>query len=172
MGTADRMKAMATTALKPGSDEDAAEVGTPSEAEAMWAAMTIPHHRTGIRLAELALARAQSERVRELAAHTKQEQEDDLPTLQKFLDAGGTSPMPPPAPIEKLEQLDLAMLEQLSGEQFDQTWLMVQSSHHMAALLQGENVMAVASTPAVLALLKKMRSAQLSELETMNDLRG
>lgn len=170
MGTIDRMSAAAASMVKAGSDEDAAEVGDVSSTDAVWAAMTIAHHRSGIALAELALERASSQEVRAVAEVAKKDQEEDLPVLEQLISAAGRAPMPPDASIESMEKEHMSMLSSMSGKEFDTMWLDVFRSHHMSAILTGDVAMAGSTSPVAKRLLMSMRTSQLGQLKRMNAL--
>lgn len=170
MAAMDRMAAKAAGALRPSSTDDVAQVGTPSDADATWAAMTIPHHRSGIALADLALERASGDGVREVAQKSKQDQEEDLPVLEQIVRAAGTAPIPPEGPLEALQEQNMARLSAASGEQFDALWLDVFRSHHMSAIMSTDVAAAASGSPVAHRLQQSVRTGQLAQIDRMNEL--
>lgn len=157
--------------VTPSSDEAAAQIGAPSAADAMWAAMMIPHHRTGIQTAEMAVSRATTAALQRLAAHSKAEQEQDLPRLERILSAAGKQPMPPESQIERMEKQQMQTLQALSGVDFDRYWITVVSGHHMSAVMMTDTAMAGSSSAGAMALQQELRQKQLEELGRLNELR-
>lgn len=170
MGTKGETAEAAASRLRPSSVQNPAEVGEPSAAEATWAAMTIPHHKAGIALADLAVARSSSEEVRQLAQKSKEDQEKDLPILEQIVGAAGKTPMPPEAAIEAMQQQHTALLSSLSGSQFDRRWLDVFRSHHVVAVLTA-GIAAAGSTSGVAHRLEQStRTGQLGQIQRINEL--
>ena len=169
MDSLERAMASAAEMVKPSSENAATEVGDPSPADAMWAAMMIPHHRTGIEMAELAVSRAATASLRAMAAKSKAEQEEDLPRLQRIIDAAGKTPMPPEKPIERMNQQHTSMLQSMSGPDFDLHWATVVSGHHMSAVMMTDTAMASSGSHGAMALQEELRTKQLGELDELND---
>lgn len=169
MDSAKRAMASAAEMVKPSSEQAAAEVGDPSPADALWAAVMIPHHRTGIEMSELAMSKAAAQSLREMAAKSKSEQEDDLPLLQRIIDAAGKTPMPPARQIERMNRQQMSMLQSMSGPDFDLRWATVVSGHHMSAVMMTDTAMASSGGHGAMALQQELRTKQLAELDELND---
>lgn len=168
----DSMKRTAASAAEkatPASTE-AAEVGEPSATDAVWAAMMIPHHETGIQMAEMAIGKAATEALRDAAANSKSEQEEDMPRLEQIVRAAGKTTTPPEKPIERMNQHHMQVLKGLSGADFDRHWITMVSGHHLAAIMMTDTAMAGHASGAAHELQKKLRNYQLHELHVLNDL--
>jgi uncharacterized protein (DUF305 family) len=165
-----RAVASAAGMVTPSSDEASAQVGEPSATDAMWAAMMIPHHQTGIQMAEMAASKATTEALRQAAASSKVEQEEDIPQLEQIVRAAGKTTMPPEKQIERMNKQHMQVLQSLSGVDFDRHWITVVSGHHMSAIMMTDTAMAGRASPAAGELQKKLRDDQLQELEVLNDL--
>lgn len=167
MTTAKRTVTKVSDALTPSSDEATAEVGEPSAADAMWAAMMIPHHQEGIEMAEMAMSRAETESLRKAAEGSKQEQEEDMLVLEQIISAAGKSPMPPEKPIDRMNKHQMKVLESLTGAEFDRHWITVTQGHHMAAIMMTDTAMAASGSETARTLQQKLRDAQLQEMDTL-----
>lgn len=171
MESVKRTAATAADSATPSSEEATAHVGHPSATDATWAAMMVPHHRTGIEMAEMAATKAATPDLQKLAAHSKAEQQEDMPRLEQILSAAGKDPMPPEPPIERLEKQQSKTLESLSGVEFDHHWVSIVSGHHTAAIMMADTALAGSTSPEATALQNEMREKQLAELDKLNDLR-
>lgn len=157
--------------VKPTSQEATAAVGEPSASDAMWAAMMIPHHRTGIAMSELAESRAATDELRQAAQSSKVEQEDDLPRLEEIIRAAGQDERRPERQIEQMAQHHMQVLESLSGTDFDRHWITVVGGHHQAAIMMSETALAGNSPyQAARSLQEQIREKQLNELDDMRNL--
>jgi uncharacterized protein (DUF305 family) len=167
-----RVVSSAAEMVEPASRDPAAEVGHQSAADALWAAMMIPHHRTGIMMAELAASKAATASVRQQAAESQVDQENDLPLLDKILSAAGKTAMPPEKQIEDMNQQHMQTLRSMSGTDFDRHWITVISGHHMSAIMMTDTAMAGSTSPGAKQLQKELRNKQLEELGELNSLWG
>jgi len=170
MESVKRAVASAAEKVKPASQEATAAVGQPSAPDAMWAAMMIPHHRTGIEMAALATERAASEQLRQLAASSKSDQEKELPRLQEIIDAAGKTAMPPEAPVERMNRLHMQVLGSLSGTEFDRHWITVVNGHHMSAVMMTDVALAGSQSDVAKSLQTELRQDQLKEMDELNRL--
>lgn len=112
-----------------------------SATDAKWAAMMVPHHRTGIELADLAVRKASTSGVRAIARDAKRDQQAELPRL-KVAKAGGRSEEQPERQLRAFDDEQMKRLESLSGKEFDRYWLDVFRSHHMAAIMMTDTASA------------------------------
>lgn len=166
----DSTKRHAAEMSTPSSGQTASQVGEPSATDAVWAAMMIPHHRTGIEMAELAVRKAVTEALREAAEHSKGEQERDLPQLEQIIRAAGTSAMPPQKQLERMNKHDMKVLQSLSGVDFDRHWITVASGHHMSAIMMTDTALAGSASSAARELQQQLRDLQLQELDDLIDI--
>ena len=166
MESTKRAEASTGGTVRPSSEE----VGEPSAIDAIWAAMMIPHHQTGIQMAEMAASRTATEVLREAAASSKSDQERDIPPLEQIVRSAGKTAMPPQKQIERMNKQHMQVLQSLSGVDFDRHWITVVSGHHMSAIMMTEAAIACHTSPAAHELQKKLRDDQLQELGVLNDL--
>lgn len=170
MESMKRAMSSAADMVTPPSPDAVAEVGEPSAADAMWAAMTISHHHTGMEMADLAARKATTEALRQLATHSRADQERDLPRLEEIARAGGKTAMPPEKEIEHMDRMHMQMLESLSGVEFDKQWITVMGGHHMAAVMMTDIAMEANTSHGAIALQKELRQKQLKELGELDNL--
>ena len=98
--------------------------------------LTIPHHRQGVKMGELAVERASGDEVRKMAAHIVEDQRRDISKLERHLDAAGLSSDDLQPPDEKAAAMQ-QMLDHLSrqvGHMFDASFLAMMMNHHVGAL--------------------------------------
>lgn len=170
MESMKRTAAKVTEAVTTSSDEASAEIGQPSEADATWAAMMIPHHENGIKMAQLAIERAATDALRNAASQSKANQERDMSVLEKILEAAGKKPMPPEKPLEQMDEMHMQLLGGLSGEDFDRHWITVTGGHHMAAIMMSETALAGSASDGARSLQQTIRQTQLGEVATLNEI--
>ena len=138
--------------------------------DAMFAAMMIPPHQTGI-VTQMAIDKATTPGVRQIAQEAMDSQQSQLPTLQSIAEAGAQDAMPPEAPIQAMNQQEMAELQALSGEDFDRKWLDVFRSHHMAAIMMADVALAGTDGGDAKTVEQQIHDGQLQQLDTMNTLR-
>jgi len=160
----------ATNTAETSASASGSSGGEPSMTDAMWAAMMIPHHQNGIAIAQMAVEKAVTPGVRELAQMSADKQQAQLATLEAIAAAGGQEAMPPEAPLEAFNQEDMAELEALSGVDFDRKWLDTLRSHHMAAIMMTDIAMAGTAGGEAATLQQEIHDGQLEETQTMNEL--
>ena len=145
---------------------------TASTADAMFAAMMVPHHQEGIEITQLGAEKATTPGVKEIAQRSMTSQQADLPKLQAVAGTGGMAPQPMESPLAKFNEQEMTELRNLSGKQFDLKWLDVLSSHHMAAIMMTDVAMSASAGGEAKALQQKIRDEQLKDVEEMNTLRA
>ena len=135
----------------------------------------IPHHRQALEMAALAPGRAGAE-VAALAGRISAAQDPEIATMTAWLERrgkevpsddghtahGGTEGMMTPE--------DLARLEGLDGEAFDQEFLRQMIEHHEGAVAMAEDVRRTGSDPEVADLAQQVSETQRAEVEEMRGL--
>ncbi|MFS0703288.1 DUF305 domain-containing protein [Cellulomonas sp. 179-A 9B4 NHS] len=172
-GCSDGTEAQGQTAESSTTSQASTPTPTASTAmsDAMFAAMMIPHHQTGIEMTQMALQKAATPGVREVAQAAQTSQQEQLPLLEEVAATGDMKPMPPEEPIQRFNEQEMAELMALEGEAFDRKWLDVFSSHHMSAIMMADVALASDGSPAAQQLEQEIHDGQLGQLEQMNTLR-
>ncbi len=163
--------ALALTAASPALAHEEKDGGTPSATDARWAAMMVAHHEGGIEITDIALERSDNEGVRDVAAESKQDQQEELSTLRAIAAAGGLEPMMPPEPLARFNGQTLERLRTVPDAEFDRAWLDVLSSHHMGAIMMTDVALAGTAGGPAEELQNQIRDGQLAQVERMNELR-
>ena len=146
------------------------KMGKVSATDAKWAAMMVPHHRDGIELADLALRKASSSGVKEVARKSKREQEAQLPRLRAVARSDDRSEEQPEKPLRRFNDEQMTRLKSLLGTDFDRYWLDVFRSHHISAIMMTNTALAGTAGGEARRLQREIRSGQLDEVQTMNEL--
>lgn len=147
----------------------------------MFAQMMIPHHQQAVEMADLALTRAQSPRVRQLAEQIKAEQSPEIVTMNGWLTSWGASSSSEATTGmggmtsqggRMMSATDMAALTNASGASFDKRWLTMMIAHHNGAIAMAQNVLGTTSDPAVKQLANAVISSQTTEIAMMKGLLG
>ena len=153
-----------------------------NEADVAFTQMMILHHRQAVEMAELADGRAKSPEVQKLAAAIEAAQGPEIQTMSAFLTAWGEAVLPKSMPETDhgahggmpgmMSAADMATLKALSGDEFDKSWLTMMVAHHQGAIQMAQEHERDGENPDVIALAKKIRSDQATEITTMKGLLG
>ncbi|PZR51678.1 hypothetical protein DNL40_15560 [Xylanimonas oleitrophica] len=143
-----------------------------SQVDATFAATMIPHHEMGIEMTKMALEKAATPGVKQVAETAQASQQEQLPQLREIADAAGMEPMSPEPPLQELNDQQMAELQALQGEDFDRRWLDVFRSHHMAAIMMADVALATDDDGPAQALEQTIHDGQLDDVEQMNALRA
>ncbi|MGW6915898.1 DUF305 domain-containing protein [Kitasatospora sp. NPDC054939] len=168
-----------TSAAAP-SASSAAPAGSHNAADTAFAQQMIPHHRQAVAMADLAVGRASSEQVKQLAREVRAAQDPEIVTMTGWLtawgeqvpaaDAGGHAghggaPMPGMMTPAELEQLAKA-----SGADFDRAFLTLMIAHHEGAVVMAEAEKAQGAYGPAKAMAGEIASAQRAEITLMKQL--
>ena len=131
--------------------------------------LTIPHHRQGVRMGELALERSSSEAVKQMAEHTLADQREEIGELERHLSAVGLSSedLEPPATKEAAMEQMLEHLSEQSGHEFDASFLAMMMSHHIGAIGVAELEAAGGELDELVTMAQSMHEKQMTELSHM-----
>jgi uncharacterized protein (DUF305 family) len=167
------------TASEPVSDSTADSMSDQASAsrddDVMFAQMMIPHHEQAIEMADLALDRAGSAEVRELALEIKAAQDPEIETMRGWLEEWGA---PHTAPSDMghdggmMSHSDMAELEGAEGSEFDAMWLVMMIRHHDGAVEMAEDVRSTTEDERVRTMADEIIAAQQAEIDTMRTLLG
>lgn len=159
-----------------------AGAGQGSEADISFAQLMIPHHQQAVEMADLALSKAPSPQVKQLAEQIKAAQAPEIATMRGWLTAWGA-----PEQMQGMTGMtghdmggvtgegmmtdaQMKALATASGQQFDTMWLTMMIAHHEGAIAMANDVLSQTSNPAVTAMAKSIVAGQTKEIETMKGL--
>lgn len=158
--------------------------GEATDADISFAQLMIPHHQQAVEMADLALDRATSPEVKELAEQIKGAQDPEIQMMSGWLEAWG-------APMQMdgadgmdhggmdmggmtmsgmMSDEDMQALADASGMDFDQMWLKMMIAHHQGAISMAEQIKAESSNAEVTAVADAVISGQTAEIDTMQQL--
>jgi uncharacterized protein (DUF305 family) len=142
-----------------------------NDADVMFARMMISHHEQAIDMAELAETRASDPEVKELAAKIKADQEQEIKTMQSWLQAWNQA-----APTGNgmdhempggMDEQDMEKLEAAEGAAFDKQFLQMMIGHHKGAVSMAAAEQDRGKNPEARRLAEKIESSQEAEIEQM-----
>jgi uncharacterized protein (DUF305 family) len=161
-----------------------AVVATGSDADITFAQLMIPHHEQAVQMADIALQRATSPEVTDLATQIKAAQDPEIQQMRGWLEQWGA-----PEQMDGVDGMDhgdmdmggqtaggmmsdedMGALMDASGADFDQMWLTMMIAHHEGAIEMAEQVKAQSTTPDVTALADAIVAGQTTEIDTMQQL--
>ena len=136
--------------------------------EIMFAQMMIPHHEQAISMSETALKKSRNQEILKLSRQIKTLQSSETSQLTYWLKATNSS-MTMDHDMKMSGMLtvkELASLKQLTGTQFDRTFLQLMIKHHQGALEMLDLISGSRNAEAK-ALAKAINSAQSKEISSM-----
>ena len=136
--------------------------------EIMFAQMMIPHHEQAISMSETALKKSRNQEILKLSRQIKSLQSSETSQLTYWLKATNSS-MTMDHDMKMSGMLtvkELASLKQLTGTQFDRTFLQLMIKHHQGALEMLDLISGSRNAEAK-ALAKAINSAQSKEISSM-----
>lgn len=161
-----------------------AVVATGSDADITFAQLMIPHHEQAVQMADIALQRATSPEVTDLATQIKAAQDPEIQQMRGWLQQWGA-----PEQMDGVDGMDhgdmdmggqtaggmmsdedMGALMDASGADFDRMWLTMMIAHHEGAIEMAEQVKAQSTNPDVTALADAIVAGQTTEIDTMQQL--
>ena len=161
----------------PGTSPSTSAAAAFNDADATFASQMIPHHQQAVEMADLALRKATTAEVKNLATAIKAAQDPEIKQLSGWLAAWGR-PVPTPGEHSGHSMAgmmgadELAELSKASGSRFDRMWMQMMIEHHQGAVAMAKTEQTTGKDPAAIALAKKIDTAQTSEITTMRRLLG
>jgi len=159
---------------------DEQSAGAVSNADISFAQLMIPHHQQAVEMADLALARATSPEVRELAVQIKAAQDPEIEVMTGWLQAWGapmtmdddhgSHDMGGLTMSGMMTDEDMQSLADATGAEFDQKWLAMMIAHHKGAIDMAEAVRVGSGNADVTALAEAVISGQSAEIEAMQEM--
>jgi uncharacterized protein (DUF305 family) len=166
-----------------------------NDADVAFAQQMIMHHRQAVEMAEMAQSRAQDPRVKRLATQNKAEQQPQIETMTRWLQARGrplpgTTPrmspnMPGMTPTPKATQHmpsmtphmptpalqpSVSQMMNMRGVQFDWMFLNEMIAHHEEAVSLAKTELASGANPQAKQLAKSIQTSQSAQLIEMRKL--
>lgn len=128
----------------------------------------IPHHRSAIEMAQIALDRGQHPEIKQLATGIIDAQKSELATMASFqttLTAGDAKSSLGQSMHTMGMDMDNASLK--TAMPFDKAFIQVMSPHHSGAISMAKIELAKGSNPEVKALARRIISGQTKEISEM-----
>jgi uncharacterized protein (DUF305 family) len=107
------------------------------EFEAAYLAMMIHHHQGGVKMAKMAVEKAQSPELKAMMQKAAAEQQGEIEQMTGWLQQWHKkSPQAHPMPeaMMKMMQKDMAELQGLEGKEFDKSFAKKMAHHHTGAI--------------------------------------
>lgn len=153
-----------------------------NDADVSFASQMIPHHQQAIEMSDLALQKATTAEVKQLATAIKAAQDPEIKQLSGWLTTWG-KPVPTPGGEHSGHQMSEPMpgmmtaeemndLAKASGAMFDRMWTQMMIKHHQGAVTMATTEQAGGKDTASIALAKKIQADQTAEIATMQRLLG
>ena len=162
-----------------GSEQEAAH----NEADVEFAQMMIPHHEGALEMAELAVEKAESPEVKDLAERIEAAQGPEIETMRQWLEEWGedTAADGDMGGMEGMEGMDdggsgmmsseeMDELESLEGAAFDRQFLTMMKEHHESAVEMAKTELAEGEYPPAKELAQQIIDTQEAEIEEMDEL--
>lgn len=165
--------------------------GEHDDADVAFAAAMIPHHRQAITMAEMAVARATSPQVRELASQIDAEQVPEIVQMQMMLSTWGDDAAAPTVVADHhglpglngtdgmsgmgdlpgmMTGTQMAQLAAASGPAFDHEFLELMIRHHEGAVAMAKTELSDGSDPDALTMAQNISDAQEAAIALMQRL--
>jgi uncharacterized protein (DUF305 family) len=162
-----------------GVDEEPALEPPPAEhneADVAFAQGMIPHHQQAVEMSDMALARAASPKVKNLATRIKEAQGPEIETMKRWLADWGQ-----PVKDEHgghggqgdqgmLSDAEMGQLRSASGTSFDRTFLQGMIRHHEGAITMAKEEQAKGRFPEAKELAASIVAQQQAEIAEMRGL--
>ena len=161
---------------------DSAQAG--SESDITFAQLMIPHHEQAVQMADMALQKATTPEVQQLAQQIKDAQDPEIQQMRGWLTAWGAPEqmagmdgmdhgdmdMGGQTAAGMMTDQDMSALMDASGTDFDQMWLAMMIAHHKGAIEMAQQVTSQSTNPEVTALADAIVAGQTTEIDTMQKL--
>ena len=172
---------LALAAAGCGTDDPSIDTGSGAAdhnaADVEFAQGMIPHHEQALEMADMAVAKATSPAIKDLAATIKQAQGPEIITMRGWLDAWGEKAEGPgghgtdmemPGGMMSDEEMD--ELEKAIGAAFDRLFLTMMVRHHKDALEMAKSELDEGTYPPAKTLASQITTSQAAEIDQMEGL--
>ncbi len=161
-------------------DSDSAAAADHNDQDVSFATQMIPHHAQAVQMSEMAVANAESQEVRDLAADISAAQEPEIEQMSSWLevwgeevpdtDMGGMGHDGMDGMSGMMSSDEMDELESASGSAFDEMFLTAMIEHHEGAIEMAQEQQADGEYPDAIDLAETIEETQMSEIDTMQDL--
>lgn len=167
--------ASAAPPMLPGMDQMAAQMAqdtamlkglTGKDFEIAFLQMMIPHHQSAVEMAQLVPGKATHPELVALAQDIVTSQQQEITQMRGWLNSWYGIANPPTMPMAGMDQM-MAAMQQLTGTEFEQAFLMMMPVHHMGASSMAALAPGRATHPELLQLAQNIVSSQGREIEQM-----
>ena len=170
-----------SSAVSPTTDSASPSDLAHNDADAVFAAAMVPHHQQAVEMADLAVSRASSAGVKDLATRIRAAQEPEITAMNGWLTQWGAA-MPTESGMDSMEGMDtlpgggmmsgqdMQQLEQATGKQFDVAFLTGMLAHHQGAVEMAKTELATGKDAQAKALAQSIvtsQSKEISEIQTL-----
>jgi uncharacterized protein (DUF305 family) len=128
--------------------------------------LMIPHHESAVMMAQLVPTRATHPEIKALAQNIITSQQQEIGQMRGWLTSWYGIANPPAMPMAGMDQM-MAALQQLTGAEFEQAFLMMMPMHHMGASMMAALAPGRATHPELLRLAQNIVTAQGQEIAQM-----
>lgn len=144
-------------------------------ADVAFASSMLPHHAQAVTMADLALGKATSAQVRQMAQQMKAMQSKEIQTMTEWMSAWH-EPMPAMSMSGEMGLMamngmmtdaEMQGLSSASGATFDKMWLQLMIKHHQGAIAMAEDEKSKGENSNSQALAASVISAQTTEIKQM-----
>lgn len=129
----------------------------------------IAHHQGGKMMAEVALRKASHQELKDMAQKTIDQHTKEIDQMNKWTNRWFTAY---PEHNDRSIEMDMAKLEQLSGNDFDLAYLDSMIMHHPSAIYLAIEALQKSNRSDIRELAAKIKKGQIKELEHMRMLRS
>lgn len=174
---------VATSPAATGTPTSVAVDQVHNEADTEFAQMMIIHHKGAIEMADLAVQKASTDKVRSLAEGISAAQGPEIETMTSWLEVWGENTSPAPGDgdmggmghdgmdMDGMDQAQaMSHLQSLSGTEFDRRFLELMTAHHQGAIMMARAQLAEGENPQAKELAQKIIGDQQIEIEEMKQM--
>lgn len=143
-----------------------------NDADVMFATQMIPHHQQAVEMSDLALRKATTAAVKNLATAIKAAQDPEIKQLSGWLTTWG-KPVPTPgahsghAMAGMMSTEQMTDLSEASGSMFDRMWTQMMIEHHQGAIAMAKTEQTTGKDPASISLAQKIQTVQTTEIAAL-----
>jgi uncharacterized protein (DUF305 family) len=163
-----------------GASSETTDAKTPADVD--FATGMIPHHGQAIEMSDLALTKAQNEKVKDLAQRVKAGQQPEIDTLSTMLTAwgepvpaatghSGSMPGMDHGDSSMMTAEQMSQMESASGAEFDRMWVDMMLAHHQGAVRMAEEELREGGNDKAKQLAQAIVDAQTKEIAELQTLR-
>jgi len=160
------------------SSSTASASGEFNDADVTFATQMIPHHQQAVQMADMAIRKASTPAVKELATAVKAAQDPEIKQMSGWLTGWG-KPVPSPdhgghdmSMPGMMTEDEMGALGNATGAMFDRMWIQMMIKHHQGAVTMAKTEQAAGKDTAAIALAKKIETDQNKEIAAMQRLLG